>query len=70
MFRLRVTSSSGTDGYFTFPIPFDKTSYMIPARGSDPTLPLGTPYNVSEIPTWGAATPINPPTDFVVRYPD
>lgn len=78
-FTQKVTSSSGTvtttlgagmDGYFTFPIPFNKTSYVIPAGGSDPTLPLGTPYNVSATLTWGAATPVNPPTDLVVRRPD
>jgi hypothetical protein len=75
-FTQKVTTSSGTttttlsgglDGYFTFDLPVNATSYVIPAGNAQPTLPLSTPYNVSASLTWAAASPVNPPTNNIAH---
>lgn len=62
--------TAAIDGFFTWDIPLTKPSFAIPAGSKAPTLGLNNPYGVSATLTWGQATPINPPTDFVVRKPN
>lgn len=57
------------DGYFTFNVPFNKTTYVIPSGSFAPTLPIQNSEGVSSTLTWGDATPLNPPTEFTQRHP-
>lgn len=61
--------AANTDGYLSSKVPFDRTSFVIPAGSAPPTLPLGTPDAVSATMTWTPAQPVNPPTDNVQRGP-
>lgn len=57
------------DGYFTFNMPFNTTTYVIPGGSTPPTQPIGNPEGVSATLTWTAATPPNPPTELTQRNP-
>lgn len=57
------------DGYFTYSIPFNTTTYVIPSGSANPTMPIGNPEGVSATLTWGPATPLNPPTAQTQRRP-
>ncbi|MCC7434554.1 MAG: hypothetical protein IT363_07700 [Methanoregulaceae archaeon] len=57
------------DGYFTFNVPFNTTTYVIPSGSVAPTLPIQNSEGVSATLTWGDATPLNPPTEVTQRQP-
>lgn len=61
--------TASLDGYFRLAIPFNTTTFTIPAGSANPTNPIGNPEGVSASLTWGPAVPLNAPTEFTARKP-